>query len=82
MNKEIVHYLTVIKQFPHKLLDCQKLTDFKFISQDKYLCQVTFLYFLIVNEYASILTKDQKLSIFYRYIYLFTSHISFKASIY
>jgi hypothetical protein len=57
-NKVIVDYMTVIKQFLHNLLDFQKLTDLKFISQVKYLCHLAFLYFLKVDEYASMLTKD------------------------
>jgi len=42
------------------------------------LCHVAFLYFSIVDVYADILTKDQKISIVYGHIYLFTNHISFE----
>lgn len=81
-NKEISHFLSVISKYPHPNIDLQKLSDFKFISQDKYLNQVIYHYFNIVSKYQDRLTASQKLSIFYRYIYLFSNQITIDYSIY
>lgn len=81
-NKEFVHYLGIINKYPRKGLNLQILTNFKFISQDKYLGQVIFLYFSIVDKYFEALSEDQKKSIFYRYIYLFNNHITNEYAVY
>lgn len=81
-NKELIHYLSVIERYPHKLLDCEKLSNLKFTSQDKYLPQVIYTYFALVDRYYHQMSKEQRFNVFYRYIYLFSSHICAEFSVY
>lgn len=81
-NKELIHYLSVIGRYAHDSLDCEKLSNLKFTSQDKYLSQVIYVYFTLVDRYYHQMTKEQRLSIFHRYMYLFSSHISTELQIY
>lgn len=81
-NAELSRYLAIMVRFPHPKIDLQKLTDFKFISQDLYFPQVIYLYFELCNIYLSSFSTRQKAYIFFRYIYLFHKKITLDYSVY
>lgn len=81
-NKELVHYLGVILRFPHSNVSLDSLVDMKFTAQEKHLNQLLFTYFSIVEHYYSEMNYEQRLKVFFKYIFLFSSQIPLDLSIY
>ncbi|ELA41758.1 uncharacterized protein VICG_01262 [Vittaforma corneae ATCC 50505] len=81
-NKEFVHYLEVMLRFPHKSIDFDDLVDVKFTAQDKYLNQLVYIYFSIIEQCYSQMSYEQKLKVLFRYLFLFSTHIMLDLSIY
>lgn len=81
-NKEFVHYLGVMLRFPHKNISFDDLVDVKFTAQDKYLNQLVYIYFSIVEQCYGQMNYEQRLKVLFRYVFLFSSHITLDLSIY
>jgi len=81
-NKELVHYLGVMLRFPHDTINLDDLVDMKFTAQEKHLNQLLFVYFSLVEHYYSDMTYEQRLRVFFRYVFLFSSGIPLDISIY
>lgn len=81
-NKELVHYLGLLLRFPLPSINIEALINLKFTAQDKYLGQAIYTYFKLIEHYYTSLSYTQKLKIFYRYTYLFSSNVTLDPSIY
>ncbi|KAM0680569.1 hypothetical protein GINT2_001257 [Glugoides intestinalis] len=81
-NKELVHYLGLILKFPLPSINIEALVNLKFTAQDKYLGQAIYTYFKLIEHYYTSLSYAQRLKIFYRYNYLFSSNVTLDPTIY
>lgn len=81
-NKELFHYLGIIVQYPHPEMDLDLLANLKLNAQDKYTTPTIHTYFTLIDKIYSKLNSQQKLKIFYRYIYIFSSRISQEVSLF
>lgn len=81
-NREFVHYLGIMLRYKHSGLNLDLFVNMKFSAQDKYLNPLIFIYFNIADLYYSQMNYEQKLKIFFRYIFIFSSHMTVDLSIY
>ena len=81
-NKELLHYLGIIIQFPHLAIDLDLLVNLRLAAQDKYTTQTIHMYFTLVDMVYEKLNHQQRLKIFYRYIYVFNSRICLEISLF